>query len=256
MNLSGRTILITRPQPGCDETALLVTRHGGLPLKAPVMRIVPPLDGQPFIQAMTHLDRFDAVLLTSANSAKAFVAAMPADIIPPPVFAVGQKTARILAPFGWNVTVPDHPEGGETLGQAILQSHPQAQRFLFPRAEEGREELHQLLEKAGKEVTVVTAYRTAPILSLPEDILVKLPQVDAITFFSPRTVEIFLALLPEGRHSLPPSAAIAALSPLTAKALQDRGVHVDVIAIRPESEGILHVLGAYWKGQGLPSHPT
>ncbi|MBF0189767.1 MAG: uroporphyrinogen-III synthase [Magnetococcales bacterium] len=246
MNLADRIILVTRPEPGASESARLIARHGGVPLLAPVMTIQPMADPLPFQHAMATLDRFDAVLLTSANGARAFVAALPEGVTPPPLFAVGHKTARLLTNRGWTPQVPERPMGGESLGKTVLERFPAARSFLFPRAEEGREELIGVLEQAGKQVATIPVYRSVPVERLPAAILQRLPEVDALPFFSPRTAELFLDLLPQGPASLPETAVIAALSPLTAEALSRRGVRVDLTATGSDGEGMIRALIDYW----------
>ncbi|MBF0272825.1 MAG: uroporphyrinogen-III synthase [Magnetococcales bacterium] len=254
MNLANRVILVTRPEPGASESAHLILRHGGVPLLAPVMTIQPTEDPVPFQQAMAALNRFDAVLLTSANGARTFAAAVPEGVRPPPLFAVGNKTARLLEDQGWTVQVPDRPMGGETLGKTVLERFPDARSFLFPRAEDGREELIRVLIQAGRQVETITVYRSVPVTRLPEGILQRLPEVDALPFFSPRTVDLFLDLLPEGPASLPEKALIAALSPLTAQALSSRGVRVDLTATGNDGEGMIRALTDYWaKWSNIPA---
>ncbi|MEO5334272.1 MAG: uroporphyrinogen-III synthase [Magnetococcus sp. YQC-5] len=244
--LAGRIILITRPEPGASATARQIVSQGGIPVLAPVLSVEPASDSRPLKEAIAKLDSFDGILLTSTNSAKVFAEAVPVGSAMPGLFAVGRKTAQILTRHGWDVTVPQEPEGGAMLGETLLRWHPEGRRFLFPRAEEGREELISMLEQAGKEVTLVTVYRTVPVARLPDAILDQLERMDAITFFSPRTVEAFLDALQAGGASLPGSAVIAALSPLTAQTLVQRQVRVDLIASRADSEGMLEALADYW----------
>lgn len=252
MNLANRLILITRPEPGACESARLITRHGGRALLAPLMTIEPATDPRPFLRAMAELDTFDAIVLTSANAARAFIAALPEGIVPPPLLTVGNKTARILEQAGLTAIVPDRPMGGETLGHELLKRFPDCRRLLFPRAEEGREELISLLEQAGKPIETVTAYRSVPVTRLPETLLDRLPEVDALPFFSPRTVEIFLDLLPKGAASLPARAVIAALSPLTAETLIRYALRVDLIAPANDGEGMIRALIDYWESSNNP----
>ncbi|MBF0628394.1 MAG: uroporphyrinogen-III synthase [Magnetococcales bacterium] len=246
MDLANRRILVTRPEPGASETARLILRHNGRALLAPVMMIESMEDSRPFQQAMERLASFDGVLITSANGARALSTALPEGIVPPPLFAVGGKSARLLQGRGWEVRMPEHPVGGEALGVWILEHAPEARRFLFLRAEEGREELIRLLDQAGKEVETISVYRSVAVACLPDEVLRLLPEVDAIPFFSPRTVAIFFDLLPGGPASLSPDTVIAALSPLTAEALRQRGVRVDLLAATHDDAGMIRALSARW----------
>ncbi|MBF0342232.1 MAG: uroporphyrinogen-III synthase [Magnetococcales bacterium] len=244
-----RCILVTRPEPGASETARLIESHGHEALLAPVMTIAPMADPHPFQQAIQTLDRYDGVILTSANAARAFVTALPTGVIPPPLFAVGNKTGSILTRPGWQVSIPEQPQGGETLGETVLRACGQGKRFLFPRAEEGREELITLLEKAGKTVETMPVYRSVPVDGLPKEVVRRLPELDALLFFSPRTVEVFLDLLCREDNRLPDQAVIVAISPLTAGTLTKSGVRVDLTAPRPDGESLLQALEEYWQNR-------
>ncbi|MBF0296065.1 MAG: uroporphyrinogen-III synthase [Magnetococcales bacterium] len=245
-DLQGRTILITRPEPGASESAQRVRAANGLPLLAPALVVRPAEDLMPFRAALAELERFDGVVLTSANGARVFADAIPPGREPPPLFAVGSKTARVLEARGWRVTHPSHPEGGEKLGKEILTWHPDGERFLFPRAEEGREELVKELRKNGKQVEVVSVYQTVPVETLPAEVVAVWENIAAALFFSPKSVAAFLAAL--GRMAFAPGTVLAALSPVTAQAMRDHGLQPTVIAPRPETDAILQALAEFWSG--------
>ncbi|MBF0180345.1 MAG: uroporphyrinogen-III synthase [Magnetococcales bacterium] len=249
-DLQGRTILITRPEPGASESAQRVRAANGIPLLAPALVVRPVEDLRPFMAAMADLDRFDGVVLTSANGARVFADAMPADQEPPPLFAVGKKTARVLEERGWRVTVPAQPEGGEILAKEILTWHPEGEFFLFPRAEEGREELVNELTKHGKKIEVVPVYRAVPVEMLADEVVANWRKIDAALFFSPKTVTAFLAAM--GEVAFAPGTVLAALSPLTARALREHGLEPAVIAPRPDTDGILQGLAEFWSGAADP----
>ena len=248
-NLNNHTILITRPQPEADTTAQQVREWHGIPLLAPALTIKPPTNPKPMKQAMQRLMDYDGILITSANGARAFIAAMPPHQTPPPLFAVGKKTASILQKQGWPVSIPPTAAGGETLAHAVMARNQQKSRFLFPRAEQGREELCQILEQAGYQVDRVNAYRAEPMNTLSPETKAALASgiVDATLFFSGRTAQAFIAALeahgkPEWLHK----TVIAVISPVSAKTVHQLGYTATVIAARPNSEGLLTALHEFW----------
>ncbi|GAB0055818.1 hypothetical protein SIID45300_00115 [Candidatus Magnetaquicoccaceae bacterium FCR-1] len=243
MHLANRLILVTRPQPGATETARQIERWHGQALLAPLTAIEPVEDPAPLRDALSRLHTYDALLVTSANGARALSAALPDGIIPPPLFAVGQKSANVLRERGWMVNVPDQAEGGEKLGETLLERLPDARRLLFLRAEEGREELINLLTAQGRTVDTVAVYRSVAAERLPDAVLERLPEVAAMLLFSPRGAGILLDLLPDGP---PPGCVLAALSPLTAEVLTRRGVGVAVVPPLPSGEALLRALNDYW----------
>ncbi|MEO5363822.1 MAG: uroporphyrinogen-III synthase, partial [Magnetococcus sp. DMHC-8] len=200
------------------------------------------------------------ILVTSANGARAIVTAMPPGVTPPPFFAVGAQTAEILRQQGWSVHVPPTAAGGTALAQAVIQweqahhdtpgpaaDHYQ-KRFLFPQAEQGREELATQLQEAGYSVEKVVAYRAEPITALPPVVQNALAngEVDAVLFFSGRTAQAFMAALPPCGAAWLAGLCIAAISPVTAEAIRQLGQPVTVIATEPSSSGLLTALHHHW----------
>ncbi|NGZ05662.1 MAG: uroporphyrinogen-III synthase [Magnetococcales bacterium] len=252
MSLVNRLILITRPEPGATETARLLHEQGAVALVAPLMIIAPVEDPALLHEALARLSSYDAVLLTSANGARCFSAALPAGITPPPLFAVGHKSASLLKARGWPVQVPDQPMGGEMLGAWLMQQMPAAKKVLFLRAEDGREEMIELLTRAGKEIETIPVYRSLPQTRLPDAVIERLPDIDAIPFFSPRSAELFFELLSHTPATLAPHTLIVALSPLTAATLRQKGIRVDLLAKGRDDQGVVDALADYWERSEKP----
>ena len=250
IDFKGRTILITRPQPEASATARQVAAANGRPLLAPVLVIQPPRDSGPLQTALARLTGYDAVVITSANGARSLIKNIPRGGPVPPLFAVGGKTARVLSEHGWKPQVPAAAEGGVALARAILAGDHAGQRFLFLRAEKGRAELAAMLRDQGRQVDVVTAYRADAAPVLPGDVVQGLEAgtVDAVTFFSGRTVAVFLWLLGGDAARLLARPLTVAISPVTARALAKNGIFADVTAAIATSEGVLTALCDYWQG--------
>ena len=260
--LQGRTILITRPQPGADTTAQQIVARQGKPLLAPALTILPPRDDKPLQQALQQPHLYRGILVTSANGARAIVAAMPQATPPPPFFAVGAQTAAILQKEGWSVHIPPALAGGAALAQAIIEwdkKQPSAQtpaqkgetshkKFLFPQAEQGREELTTGLQQAGYWVEKVAAYRAEPLTTLPLGAQTALAagEVDAVLFFSGRTAQAFIAALTTPCKVGLTKSCIAVISPVTAEAVQQLGYTVAVTAKEPNSTALLAALHQHW----------
>lgn len=248
-NLQGRTILITRPQPEADVTAQQVRACNGRPLLLPTLSILPPRDMAPFHAALQRLNSYHGILITSVNGARALIAFMAPKQIPPPLFAVGKKTAKILQKQGWKVHIPSASLGGEALAHAVMAWKSNKSRFLFLQAEQGREELSTLLQQAGYQVDRVVAYRAEPLTNLPEAIrrVLAAGEVDATLFFSGRTAQAFVAALPaDAGEAWLQKTVIAVISPVTAQTVRQLGYAVAVVSQEPSSEGLLAALSRYW----------
>ncbi|MEO5339423.1 MAG: uroporphyrinogen-III synthase [Magnetococcus sp. MYC-9] len=263
INLQGRTLLITRPQPEAATTAQQVVDCRGTPLLAPALTILPPRDPRPLQQALQQSHHYQGILVTSVNGARAIVAAAPSPFLPPPFFAVGAQTAALLHQQGWSVHTPAAAAGGEAMAEAIRQWVPlhtdvprspiMRKGFLLVQAEQGREELATALQQAGYRVDKVTAYRAEPMTTLPTGVQTALAEggVDAVLFFSGRSAESFVAALPQHGREWLNAPCIAAISPVTAQVVQQLGYRVAVTARRPDSLELLAALHRHWR----PSPP-
>lgn len=255
VDLGNRLILVTRPQPEADTFRQLIEANNGRALLAPALEILPPLDPKPFEFAIAEVSRYDGIIITSANGARAFLSQLAQSSIAigqvPPIFAVGKKTAQIIKSANYAVTFPDNPSGGIELAAAIKVWQPAGCHMLFPRAEQGREELAAILTAAGYIVDLVVAYRTQPITTLPKNVQQALVagQIDAIPFFSGRTAQAFLNSLPNAAKHWLNKPTIITISQITKNALQNEPITVDLVAEQATAEGILSKLSNHW-------HPT
>ena len=255
MNFQGRTLLITRPSPEAERTAQQIRACHGHAILSPALTIQPPDDKAALQAAMQRVHTYDGILLTSAHGANVLTTAVAPGQTPPPLFAVGEKTAGVLRKRGWKVDTPAIPAGGEALAQAIMGWQASSnQHFLFLQAEQGRDELTTLLQQAGYRVDRVAAYRAEAVTTLSTETQSALAkgEVDAILFFSGRSAQAFVAALPsEGKGGVR-NALIAVISPVTGQAVQALGYTVTVTAHRPNSEGLLQALHHYW--HPMPAH--
>nr|CRH06778.1 Uroporphyrinogen-III synthase [Candidatus Magnetococcus massalia] len=242
--LSGKQILVTRPQPEAGETAALIESLGGRALLAPMLEILPPTDPTPLAAAICALSRYDAILITSANGARSYLQQLAQHGIDPattpPCYAVGPKTARLLEQAGIPTSQPNSRFDAEAMAEAISSWAGGSKQFLFLRAEIGREVLTQALRAAGHHVEQVAAYRAEPAARLPAEVTQSLQhsQVDAILFFSSRTATTFLQLCREATIPLS-HPLLGALSPVTAEKMASDGHPPHFIAETATAEGIV-----------------
>src|SRR5262249_45020724 len=122
----------------------------------PVTRTHPPTDRGALARALAD-GRYDAIVVASPRAAHALARATSSQL--PEVWAVGAATARALAIENVAAIVPDDVVDGAGLGRALAPK-VSGKRVLVPRAEEGRDELVDILRAAGAEVVAVAAYKT------------------------------------------------------------------------------------------------
>jgi len=105
---------------------------------------------------------------------------------------------------------------------------------LIPRAKVAREMLPEQLKEMGAYVRVVHAYQAVPPQAEGELISDRFRNQDIqyLTFTSSSTVKNFCQLFSDRQemHKLTQHATVACIGPITAQAVQDEGLSVDIVA--------------------------
>jgi uroporphyrinogen III methyltransferase/synthase len=128
-------------------------------------------------------------------------------------------------------------------------------RILLPRAEKARDVLPQELAAAGARVDVVAAYRTAPAEGRRDALLARLAEgsIDCITFASTSTVENFFALIDPALVRDRPDVLLAAIGPVTAKAVSGFGLACGLIPDRYTIPALVEAVRDRFAGMAHPS---
>jgi len=164
--LVGKTILITRAQDQASPFAHLLQAQGARVLDLPALEIGPPSDWQALDRAISSLEQFNWLILTSANGVTSFLDRLLSQgkdlraLASLKIAVVGRKTAAVLQQRGLQADFipPDF------IADALVEGFPQpltGQRILFPRVESGgRDLLVQSFSAQGATVTEVAAYES------------------------------------------------------------------------------------------------
>jgi len=221
--LFGSRIVVTRTREQAAGASARLRDLGADVVELPVIAIGDPGDGGAALRAaVVRLATFDWVVFTSANAvqrtldlvrdARAFGGAR--------VAAVGSKTAEALARRGVVADlVPDR-----FVAEGLLDVWPGGHgTVLLPRAAVARDVLPDGLRARGWDVEVVDAYRTVAVAPSERE-LEAVRTADAVMFSSSSTVTNFLAVT----DRVPP--VVACIGPVTARAAEAAGLHVDVVA--------------------------
>jgi uroporphyrinogen-III synthase/uroporphyrinogen III methyltransferase/synthase len=203
---------------------------GAEPVEVPVLEIQPAESYAPLDGALKQLDRYDWLILTSANTIQAVVSRAaqlgvnPANAEGLKVAAIGKATAEIARHFGFTVLVVPEAYVAESLLES-LRDQMDGQIVLLPRAAIARDVIPDALRAAGAEVDVVEAYRNA----IPEAAPARLRQalaegLDAATFTSSSSAT-HLAEAARKAGIAWPLADVAAVSigPITSQSLRELG---------------------------------
>ncbi len=257
--LDGKTIAITRAREQAGDLAERLRALGAEPVICPAIAIAPPEDTGPLDAAISRLGRYDWLIVTSANGARALCDRMAARGVPVAalrgvrVGAVGPATAAALAERG--IAVDFVPSA--FVAEAILAEigDVAGRRILLPRADIARETLVEELRARGAQVDDLVAYRTIPgdgaALLAP---LLRAGAVDAVTFASSSAVRYLLDGLPA--TGMEPEEALACLNrtaiicigPVTAATARRAGLRVTAEARESTAAGVAAALCDVFRG--------
>lgn len=236
MPLTGKRILVTRGEEQAEELASLIREKGGIPVLFPTVRLVPADDPGPLDSALARLPSFDWILFASANAARFFCGrAAQKGIAGPPegvrVASVGPGTSRELARLGFPADLTAERHTAEGLAEALGRRGIAGQRFLLPRAREGRETLPEEIARRGGTVEEVAVYRNGLPTRDEEtarEIMAGPP--DVCTFASPSAFRNFFLLMGEGAAAEVLSRSrIAVIGEVTARAVAEKKFAVDIM---------------------------
>jgi uroporphyrinogen III methyltransferase/synthase len=250
--LFGQRVVVTRARDQAGALSRPLQERGAEVLEVPCIRLGPPTQHQPLVEAITGLNAYDWIVFTSANGVTAFFHFFfkafedLRDIGGVRIAAVGPATAEKLTALHLKVDLmpKDHLArqiAKELAAYESIENH----RILLLRAEVATPELPQLLEDLGAIVDDVACYRTEAETDDPSGATASLSATGAdwVTFTSASTVEHFHA-----RFNLPellrrfPHLKLATIGPETSQALVALGLTPAVEAKTHTLEGLVAAL--------------
>ncbi|MEZ5925465.1 MAG: uroporphyrinogen-III synthase [Hyphomicrobiaceae bacterium] len=184
-------LVVTRPEPEASVAAEMLRKAGHEVVVAPMLTIASRRD--------VHLDvgGIDGLIATSANAIRAIAdhVELPA-LLAMPLHAVGAATADAARRLGFRTVA----EGGGTasaLAEQLGSSQTAGAHLLHLAGDVVAVDLARLLSPRGIVVDTVIVYETIPSAELGSPLATDLRRqaIDGILLLSPRTAEIFGALV-------------------------------------------------------------
>ena len=228
--LAGRRVLVTRAAHQAGTLSDGLRELGAEAIEIPVLEIRPPVSFEPLDKALRQLERYDWLILTSANTVRA-MAERAAELgirLKPPitmkVAAVGDATASAARKAGFAVTLVPESYVAESLLKG-LTSLVLGKRILLARAAISRDVIPVVLRQAGAEVDVVDAYRNVIPESAPEQLREAfVGEIDAATFTSSSSAtHLADAALAAGIKFPFKGVRAISIGPITSKTLREFG---------------------------------
>ncbi len=226
-------LLLTRPLEDSQRTAAALAAAGHSVEIEPLLtvRLTPrPLD----------LAGVQALLVTSVNGLRAFVAASPRRDLP--VLAVGPASAEEARAAGFGQVVSAEGDAAALAELAIAQLDPAAGALLHPAGSVSAGGLAERLEPAGFALRRVVLYEAATAEALSERTAAALRAraFDGVLLYSPRTATHFVRLVREGGLTGSCEALAAyCLSANVAAALAPLPLRRVRVATKPQESALL-----------------
>jgi uroporphyrinogen III methyltransferase/synthase len=253
--LFGWRVLIPRTQDHAGSIVGLLRSHGAVPIEVPTISVEPPRTPQQIDRAVHGLvsGRYEWIGFTSVNAVRAIREKLQEYGLDARSFAglkvaaVGEPTAAALIEFGVR---PDIMPKDEQTTSALLEEWPAydsltdpINRVFLPRADIATDTLVAGLGELGWEVEDVTAYRTVRAAPPPAETreAIKTGGFDAVLFTSSSTVRNLVGIAGKPHHS----TVVACIGPQTAKAAEEHGLRVDVLADTTTAAGLVEALAAH-----------
>lgn len=252
--LFGKKVLITRARSQASVFAEKIEALGGEPWEFPTIEIIDPEDYTPLDKAISAVDSYDWLVLTSINGVRYFMNRMrhlKVDVrrlSNVKIVAIGPKTREEIEKYG--IFCEFMPE--EFVAEAIIEvfrgEDLQGKKVLLPRADIARKVLPDTLQSMGAKVHEVTAYRTVTGSGSSDDLLKMLEEkkVDILTFTSSSTVRNFMKKLGPENMGLLDDVVIASIGPITSGAARELGLTVDVEASEYTIDGLIEAILRYY----------
>lgn len=233
--MTGRRVLITRPESDAEPFARDLRAAGFVPLLAPLMHLS-VLAGPP-----PDLTGVQALAFTSANGVRAFRARQGA--FAGPVFAVGEATGAICREAGFG---PVRIAGGDVTRLAALMASslkPEDGSLYHAAGMDVAGDLVGAMAEHGFKVRRERLYEMVSADRLPDAFLeaARTQPLPVLSLFSPRTARLAIALLDREKCARAAFAALC-LSPAVAEMAGAARFPTTLIAQEPTRAGMLAAL--------------
>ncbi|MBF0557424.1 MAG: uroporphyrinogen-III C-methyltransferase [Nitrospirae bacterium] len=242
--LFGHRVLITREY---TQDYAPLEELGAEIFEFPTIKTIQPDNFDSLDAAIDKIGTYNWLIFTSANGFKFFMQRFLAkdrdirDLKGIRLCAIGTKTSVALRDYGLKVDLVPEAFNSEGLIEAFLKKGGKGRRakdhdltgirMLLPRAEFARETFPQKVLDLGGEIDTPVAYRTIK----PEKHGKRLKRflqegrISIATFTSAATFNNFLEMMGEDAMGLLQAATIAAIGPVTERAINKAGLKVSIM---------------------------
>jgi uroporphyrinogen-III synthase len=238
----------------------MLEERGASVLEVPAIEIAAPPDPGPLDDALTALERYDWLVLTSANAVGAVLGRLVVLGLEPRLTARGPRIASVgpATTAALRASFPEDRVALEPVGDfraaALVESFARrgvkGARVLVPASTRARDELARGLRGLGADVDVVAAYATVEPANLAQVVLRCLEDgLDLALFASPSAVEGFAHAAAGRVEGLP----VVVIGPTTEAAARAARMEVRAVASPSTIEGLVAAAERVLAGPDSPS---
>ena len=240
-----KTILVTQPEPVGEKSPYHdLSKKMGVKIDFRPFIKIEPIAGQDFRQDRVNILDHSAVIFTSRNAVDHFfrIAKEMRVLVPEMMkyYCVSESVAYYVQKYivyrKRKVFI-----GKQTFGDLmdVIKKH-RGEKYLVPCTDIQKQEIPELLDKAGIAYNKAVIYRTvaADLRDLKE------VKYDMLVFFSPAGIESLKRNFPDFSQN---GTVIAAFGPTTVKAVRDAGLRLDIEAPLPEAPSMTGAIELYMK---------
>lgn len=249
--LFGKRVLVTRSREQASVLSEKIEVLGGEPWEFPTIDVVEPDDYAPMDKAITEIEKFDWIILTSVNGVKSFFKRLNdnnrdiRDLKGIRLCAIGPKTKEEVEKFGIRCDFVPNEYRAEAIIEGLKNEDMAGKKVLLPRADIARKIIPDTLKQLGAEVKEVVAYKTvmgAANAQLLRDMLAE-KKLHVLTFTSSSTVRNFVKMLnAPNLAELLEGVTVASIGPITSDTAKELGVRVDVEAQEYTIDGLVEAI--------------
>lgn len=189
----GKTVLITRGMNDDRELRLMLAEHGHRVIHEPLTEIFLNHTARPMLEAAIMNDP-DAIIVTSRYGVRALAAL--SELRDTMLLCVGDSTGSVAESLGFTRVCV----AGQTVDDLldyVIGAYDDGARFLYASAQHVRADLEKWLANYQMSVSRIILYEATASDSLSDTLIEQLKRghIDASTFLSARSSEIFMKLL-------------------------------------------------------------
>jgi len=256
--LLGQRIGITRPHAQAITEVERAFELGAQPVLMPTIAIHPPETWEAVDAAIEHLADYDWLVFTSVNGVRSFLGRLwerggdARKLGTLQIAAIGPGTAQALEEFRLRADLVPQSFRAEALAEA-LRPHAPGKRFLWARANRGRDVLPQDLRAAGGTIDELVVYRNEDLEQYPPALINEIEEgkLDWIGLSSPSIARNLKRLLSEKAIAqLGQRVRLVSISPVTTAAAEEAGLPIAAEAKEYTWNGIFAAIVAS-SGPGL-----